>query len=123
VADLRATGPYELGIPEPVVEEAAPFLPAYVRGRAYLLLHQGREAAAEFQKLVTYRGIATNSPLAALVSLQLARAYSLQGEDATARSKYQEFLSAWKDADAGIPVLVSARSELDRLPPAAPPRR
>ena len=81
----------------------------------YLLLRRGKEAAAEFQKLVAYRLITANSPLAALTSLQLARAYGLQGDVDAARIKYQEFLTAWRDADVDIPVLVSARSEFARL--------
>ncbi|HVN45748.1 MAG TPA: winged helix-turn-helix domain-containing protein [Steroidobacteraceae bacterium] len=115
LTDLRAATAYELGIPEPTVEEAAPFLPVYVRGRAYLLLRNGKEAAAEFQKLITYRAITTNSPLAALAPLQLGRALELQGDVAGARSSYQRFLSAWKDADPEIPALISARSEFAQL--------
>jgi tetratricopeptide (TPR) repeat protein len=116
LAELRATSAYELGIPEPTVEEAAPFLPAYVRGRAYLLLHQGKEAASEFEKLTTYHAITANSPVAALTSLQLGRAYAVQGDAATARSRYEEFLTAWKDADPDIPALISARFEFAALP-------
>jgi DNA-binding winged helix-turn-helix (wHTH) protein/tetratricopeptide (TPR) repeat protein len=113
--DLQIATAYELGIPEPTVEEAAPFLPAYVRGRAHLLLHEGKEAAAEFQKLITYQAITVNSPLAALTALQLGRASEMQGDAVAARRKYQEFLAAWKDADPDIPVLISARSEFDGL--------
>ncbi len=114
--ELHSTSAYELGIPEPTVEEAAPLLPAYVRGQAYLLLHQGKEAAAEFQKLDRYHPITANSPLAALAPLQLGRAYALQGDTGRARDKYREFLGAWKDADPAIPVLVTAASELSRIP-------
>ena len=31
--------------------------PAYVRGEAYLMLHDGNRAAAEFQKFIDHRGI------------------------------------------------------------------
>jgi DNA-binding winged helix-turn-helix (wHTH) protein/tetratricopeptide (TPR) repeat protein len=115
VLHLSVAIPYELGIPEPTIEEAAPFLPAYIRGRAYLLLHQGREAAAEFQKLLAYRAITTNSPPSALTTLQVARAYYMEGDLNAARGKYQEFLTTWKDADRDIPVLADARSEFANL--------
>jgi DNA-binding winged helix-turn-helix (wHTH) protein/tetratricopeptide (TPR) repeat protein len=115
LADLRSTTRYELGIPEPTVEEAAPFLPVYIRGRAYLLLHEGQKAATQFQRLAAYRAITTNSPLAALAPLQLGRAYTLQGDAEAAGNEYREFLSAWKDADGDIPVLLGARSEFARL--------
>jgi eukaryotic-like serine/threonine-protein kinase len=51
--------------------------PVYVRGQAYLLLHQGNEAAAEFQKFLDHRGIVFNFPLGGLAPLGLARAYAL----------------------------------------------
>jgi hypothetical protein len=48
--------------------------------------------------------------------LGLARAYVLQGDIAKAKASYQDFLALWKDADAGIPVLVSAKEEFEKLP-------
>jgi len=115
VADLQVASPYELGIPEPTVEEAAPFLPIYVRGQAYILQHRGREAAAEFQKFIDYRGVTMNSPLAALANLQLARAYVEQGDSAKARAAYKDFLTLWKDADLDIPILKRAKAEYAKL--------
>jgi eukaryotic-like serine/threonine-protein kinase len=40
--------------------------PVYVRAEAYLAAHQGSEAAAEFQKILDYRGIVINEPIGAL---------------------------------------------------------
>ena len=40
--------------------------PVYVRGEAYLAAHQGKEAAAEFQKILDHRGIVLNEPIGAL---------------------------------------------------------
>jgi DNA-binding winged helix-turn-helix (wHTH) protein/tetratricopeptide (TPR) repeat protein len=121
LTELGATSAYELGIPEPTVEEAAPFLPAYVRGLAYLQQRQGKEASGEFRKLLEYRAITMNSPLAALAALQLARAHHLAGDEDGARSAYTQFLSAWNEADADIPVLRSAQAELAGL--RSPPTR
>ena len=115
LADLAPANQYELGIPEPSIEEAAPFLPAYVRGQAYLLLRQGREAAAEFQKLIDYRGVTTNCPVAALAHLQLGRAFRLQGDTEKARANYQDFLNLWREADADIPILRQAKAEYAQL--------
>ena len=56
-----------------------------------------------------------NFPLGALAPLGLARAYALQGDTAKARPAYQEFLTLWKDADPGIPILKQAKAEYAKL--------
>jgi serine/threonine protein kinase len=89
--------------------------PVYLRGLAYLALHQGPESAAEFQKIIEHRGLVANCPLGALAHLQLARAYALQGDTAKARVAYQDFLTLWKDADLDIPILFAAKSEYAKL--------
>jgi predicted Zn-dependent protease len=89
--------------------------PVYVRGQAYLGTHQGKEAAAEFQKILDHRFIVLNSPLGALAYLGLARAYVLQGDTAKARGAYQDFLALWKDADPDIPILKQAKAEYRKL--------
>ena len=90
-------------------------MPVYVRGQAYLALHDGKSAETEFQKFVDHRGIVTNFPLGALARLQLARAYAVQGDSAKARSAYLEFLTFWKDADPDIPILKQAKAEYAKL--------
>ena len=89
--------------------------PVYVRGEAYLMLHDGNRAAAEFQKYITYRGHVRNSPIGMLGRLGLARAYALQGNTTKARTAYQDFLTTWKDADPDIPILIQAKSEYAKL--------
>jgi tetratricopeptide (TPR) repeat protein len=89
--------------------------PAYVRGEAYLMLHDGNRAAVEFQKFIDHRGIVVNFPWGALARLGLARAYAMQGDTAKARAAYQDFLTLWKDADPDIPVLLAAKSEYAKL--------
>ena len=89
--------------------------PVYLRGHAYLLLRQGNEAAAEFQKILEHRGIVLNFPLGALAHIGLARAGVLAGDTVKARKAYQDFFALWKDADPDIPILREARAEYARL--------
>jgi hypothetical protein len=87
----------------------------YVRGQAYLALHKGAEAAAEFQKILEHRGVMRNRIYGALAHLQAGRAYALQGDNAKARLAYQDFLALWKDADPEVPILKEAKSEYAKL--------
>jgi tetratricopeptide (TPR) repeat protein len=89
--------------------------PVYMRGEAYLALHHGAQAAAEFQKIVDHRGIVISDPIGALAHLQLGRAYAMAGDQAKAKAAYDDFLNLWKDADSDIPVLRQARVEYARL--------
>ena len=89
--------------------------PAYVRGEAWLMLHDGNRAAAEFQKFIDHRGLVVTFPWGALARLGLARAYALQGDTAKARAAYQGFLALWKDADPDIPILKEAKAEYAKL--------
>jgi predicted Zn-dependent protease len=104
---LQATSAVELARPS--------MLPAYLRGEAYLRLHDGNRAAAEFQKFIDDRGLVRNSPWGALARLGLARAYAMQNDSMKARIAYSEFLTLWKDADPDIPVLKEAKAESGRL--------
>jgi eukaryotic-like serine/threonine-protein kinase len=108
---LQAVAPYELGGPPPLGN----LYPAYLRGQAYLAAHQGKEAAAEFQKLLDHRGTVVNFPLGALAHLQLGRAYAMSGGTAKAKTAYQDFFALWKDADPDIPILKEARAEYAKL--------
>ncbi|HYN14489.1 MAG TPA: protein kinase [Terriglobales bacterium] len=110
---LKAAAPYELGQCEPIA--LGMMYPVYLRGDAYLLARQGKEAAAEFQKIIDHRGIVLNFPLGALARLGLARAYALQGDSAKARAAYLDFLNFWKDADSDIPILKQAKAEYAKL--------
>jgi len=112
IVDLEPAAPYELG-------EAGIFInylyPAYVRGQAYMLAHNGAAAAAEFQKLLDHRGIVTNFVTGSLAHLQIGRAYAMQGDTEKAKSAYQDFLTLWKDADSDIPILKEAKVEYAKL--------
>src|SRR5438876_804174 len=68
---LKTAAPYELGQSEPF--QVGMMYPAYLRGEAYLQARQGKEAAAEFQRMIDDRGIVLNFPLGALARLGLAQ--------------------------------------------------
>ena len=108
---LEETLPYELGN-----WYLGHLYPAYLRGEAYLKLGRGREAAEEFQKILDHRGVVVNFVIGSLAHLQLARAASMNGDTASARKRYEEFLELWKDADTNLPVLKAAQTEYKHLP-------
>ncbi|HEY0701290.1 MAG TPA: protein kinase [Candidatus Acidoferrales bacterium] len=89
--------------------------PVYVRGLAYLQAGQGKEAAAEFQKIMDNRGVIINGPNGAAAYVGLARAFALQGDTAKARVAYQNFFALWKDADPDVPLLLQAKAEYAKL--------
>ncbi|HXY08640.1 MAG TPA: protein kinase [Terriglobales bacterium] len=111
---LKTAAPYELGLVSNI-EFGALLYPVYVRGQAYLLLHQGSEAAAEFQKFLDHRTLVANNPLFALAHLGLARAYRVSGNTKKAQEAYQEFLALWKDSDTDIPIALDAKAEYSKL--------
>jgi hypothetical protein len=109
---LQVTIPYELA---PFNRRYGSLCPVYVRGQAYLKLHDGSAAVAEFQKIIDHRGIVTTFPIGALAHLGLARAYVLRTDTERARAAYQDFFALWNDADPDIPVLKEARAEYANL--------
>jgi eukaryotic-like serine/threonine-protein kinase len=112
---LEEAVPYDLAFPQPQFSEGGQLYPVFVRGQAYLALHQGKEAAAEFQKFIEHRTIVANYPLASIARVGLARAYALQRDTNKARAAYQDFLAFWKDADPDIPILKQAKAEYAKL--------
>jgi len=106
----------------PTIEGGA--RPPYLRGEAYLMLHDGNAAAAQFQSFIDHPGVVYNQPWGALARLGLARAYALEAGVgaplrpdalAKARAAYQNFLTLWKDADPDIPILQAAKAEYAKL--------
>jgi eukaryotic-like serine/threonine-protein kinase len=87
----------------------------YLRGEAYLDLHDPAKALAEYQKIADHRGLSPTSPLYVLARLGTARAYAQQGDNAKARTAYQDFFAFWKDADPDVPVLKQAKAEYEKL--------
>jgi hypothetical protein len=39
----------------------------------------------------------------------------MQGDNAKARTAYQDFFALWKDADPDVPVLKTARAEYEKV--------
>jgi eukaryotic-like serine/threonine-protein kinase len=116
VENLRAAAPYELGETRAFGALGWTALyPVFVRGDAYLAGHQGKEAAAEFQKILNHRGIVVNEPIGALAHLGVARAFAMQGDTAKAKTAYSDFLTLWKEADSDIPILRQAKAEYAKL--------
>jgi eukaryotic-like serine/threonine-protein kinase len=119
-----ALPPIEYGANNPGTSTSCLF-PTYIRGQAYLAAGQGKEAAAEFQKIIDHSGIVWNCWTGALAHLGVARANALQartsqGADADAAhvralNAYKDFLSLWKDADSDIPILKQAKAEYAKL--------
>jgi eukaryotic-like serine/threonine-protein kinase len=108
---LEALRPYELG----TGPRAVGFDANYLRGQAYLKLHDGIKAAAEFQRILDHQGVTAWDPEYPLARLNLARAYVLQGDTPRARTAYQDFFAAWKDADPDVPVLLEGRAEYQKV--------
>jgi hypothetical protein len=89
--------------------------PVYLRGEAYLKAKQGAAAQIEFQKILDHSGVVGNQPVGALAHLGIARSYMLQGNIPKARVAYSNFLSLWKNADPGVPLLKEAKAEFAKL--------
>ena len=89
--------------------------PMFLRGLVYLKMRDGARAAAEFQRILDHRGAAGFAPEYPLARLNLGRAYALQGDNAKARTAYQDFFAAWKNADPDIPILKTAKAEYEKL--------
>jgi eukaryotic-like serine/threonine-protein kinase len=111
VTALEAGRKYELG----QNSIYATYWVLYVRGLAYLQLHEGAKAAAEFQKILDHLTLNAVSPFPALSRLGLARAYALQGDNAKSRTAYQDFFALWKDADPDVPILAASKAEYAKL--------
>jgi tetratricopeptide (TPR) repeat protein len=111
VTSLEASLPYELG----AGPSGAVYWPMYIRGEAFLRAKEGTKAAAEYRKILDHRGIDPTNPVYALARLGMGRAYALQGETAKAKTAYQDFLAAWKDADPDVLILKEAKAEYAKL--------
>ena len=89
--------------------------PAYVRGQTYLAAKRPADAAVEFRKIISRRGLVMEDPIDAVARLQLARALVASGDTARARVAYQDFLTLWKQADPDVPLLKQAQAEAAKL--------
>jgi hypothetical protein len=74
---LETAATYELGSVPAGGDGWLAWYPVFVRGEAYLAAHQGKEAAAQFQKILDHRGVVANEPIGALAHLQIGRVYAI----------------------------------------------
>ena len=105
---LKVAIPYDLGSPPDLMT-------LYYRGLAYLQQQSGREAAAQFQTILTHQGIESISPAIPLAQLGLARAKALLDDAPASRREYEKLFALWKNADPDLAVLKDARREYARL--------
>jgi tetratricopeptide (TPR) repeat protein len=89
--------------------------PMFYRGLAYFSMKSGKEAAAEFRKIVDRKTINPLSPLHTISQLELGRSLALAGDAAGARTAYQDLFALWKGADPDLPLLKQARAEYANL--------
>jgi len=87
----------------------------YTRANALLMAGRGTEAAQEFQRLLDLKSGYPADLFVGLAQLGMARAYAVQGNKAKSRTAYQDFLGAWKNADADLPLLKEAQAEYAKL--------
>jgi eukaryotic-like serine/threonine-protein kinase len=95
----------------------------YLRGLNELRTGAPAEAIAEFQKIlskpmfdpVPFSRLAAGRYVEPLARLGLARAHALHGDTPKARTAYQDFFAAWKEADPDIPILKQAKAEYAKL--------
>jgi serine/threonine protein kinase/tetratricopeptide (TPR) repeat protein len=111
ISTLEPLRSYEFGTGPRAVGATPPFL----RGVAYLKLHDGGQAAGEFQRILDHRGAVSWGIEYPLAQLNLGRAYALQGDAPKARTAYQDFFALWKDADPDVPLLKTAKAEYEKL--------
>ena len=120
----RALPPIEYGQFN-FINQISCLYPTYIRGQAYLAAGQGKEAAAEFQKILDHSGMVWNCWTGALARLGVARANSLHMRSSTradadatrvqALAAYKDFLTLWKDADPDVPIYKQAKAEYAKL--------
>jgi serine/threonine protein kinase/Flp pilus assembly protein TadD len=108
---LQTAEPYELST---ALWGAIMYAP-YLRGQAYLLAHDPKQAAAEFQKILDHRGLVINRMPGAVAHIELGRAYAMAGEQGKAHTAYQDFFALWKEADPDVPILKQAKAEYAKL--------
>jgi tetratricopeptide (TPR) repeat protein len=117
--NTRAAAAYELAVPGTAYFTGASFFgalyPVYVRGLAYSRLGRGREAIAEFQKVLDHPGITLNDPIGPMARLELGRALATCGDTAGAAAVYKDLFALWQDAESDTPCVQQAKAESANL--------
>jgi len=120
----KALPPIEYGSVASIAQMSCLY-PTYIRGQAYLSAGRGKEAAAEFQKILDHSGMVWNCWTGALARLGVAHANALEikassGAEAEAareraQAAYRDFLTLWREADADVPIYKQAKEEYAKL--------
>jgi hypothetical protein len=105
---LEMTRPYDFC-------EFSNLAPPFVRANAYLQMHDGYHAAAEFQSIIDHSGVDPTNPKHALARLGLARALVQDHNTILARRVYRSFLEDWRNGDSDISDLRKSRTEIANL--------
>jgi eukaryotic-like serine/threonine-protein kinase len=103
---------------EPAKPYAAAYPASYVRGLAYLQMHDAGNAVNAFKAATQYRaGMQTGLGVFwySQAQLGLARAYVMAGDKADAKKAYAALFETWKDADPDLPMLLAAKKEYAAL--------
>ena len=106
VQALESARPYQLR------DYRVPYL------RAEAEAEWGRLDAAEgdYRLILDNRGVDPIAPVYSLAHWKLAQVLLKHGRTDEARTEYKAFFHAWKDADADLAPLVTAKREYERLP-------
>ncbi len=104
IEELQIVAPYDLSTVSAGVT-------LYYRGLAHLQLKSGKEAAAQFQKILDNRGVVAVDIYWPLAHLGLARAYGMTKD--TDRSG--EVLTIWQQTDPDLRLLREAQAEYRRI--------
>lgn len=87
----------------------------YQRARAEVQAGMLEQAVQDYRLLLANPGTNPIWPESTLTHLRLAQALALEKKTGEARAEYEQFLNAWKDADADVPLLIQARQEYSAL--------
>jgi tetratricopeptide (TPR) repeat protein len=86
-----------------------------LRARAYVAAGRYDDAIRDLEHFAGQEFPRPMSWWRSVMRVDLARAYVAKGDKAKARTAYQNFFSAWKDADPDIPLLKQAKDEYAKL--------
>jgi DNA-binding winged helix-turn-helix (wHTH) protein/tetratricopeptide (TPR) repeat protein len=104
IAALESTRPYQM----------AGYEILSLRAQAYLQTGEPGLAIEQYKAILDNQGISFGLEYS-LAHLGLARAYAAAGNMAASRAEYQSLLAVWSHADPDLPILQTAKSELERL--------
>jgi serine/threonine protein kinase/tetratricopeptide (TPR) repeat protein len=87
----------------------------FARGKAYEQAGRYAEAQQDLQKVLDIKSRSGPDPVFIVAQLEMGRLFQKQGDLPKARVAYQNFLTAWKDADPDLPLLHEAKAEYAKL--------